>query len=140
MQILTEVLTAAAAGIGSHIMFFVRGEHHMKAPLLAALIPICFALFAISHLPGGNLFQALRSSSLICIAFASGLYGSMVIYRVILHPLRSFPGPALARVSKFWHVFKVADRRNYLLLEKLHGQYGDIVRTGRLGKDRSPMT
>lgn len=57
----------------------------------------------------------------------------MTIYRLFFHPLRRFPGPVLARVSKLWHVFHCINSRNYLLLDKLHLQYGEFVRTGESG-------
>ncbi|MCJ1320172.1 hypothetical protein MMC15_005510 [Xylographa vitiligo] len=54
----------------------------------------------------------------------------MTIYRVFFHRLHSFPGPGLAKVSKFWNVAKTIDSSNYRLLDSLHRQYGDFVRTG----------
>ncbi|KAI4180677.1 MAG: hypothetical protein L6R41_007075 [Letrouitia leprolyta] len=36
----------------------------------------------------------------------------------------------MAKVSKLWHFYHVADAKQYLLLEDMRQKYGDIVRTG----------
>lgn len=64
--------------------------------------------------------------------FLLGLYTSMIPYRVFFHHLWAYPGPFDARVSKIWHVRQVRNAQNYLLMDRLHRQYGAFVRTGRL--------
>lgn len=120
---------AAALGIASHQLYFIRGEHHLQAPRLAFLgivIPIVIFVTEI----GEGIRQALLNSLWIVSAYNLGLFGSMTIYRSFFHPLRSFPGPPLAKVSKLWHVFNILDAKNHLLLDDLRNRYGDIVRTG----------
>ena len=48
----------------------------------------------------------------------------------MFHPLHHFPGPALAKVSKLWNVAHCLGSKNHLLLDGLHKEYGDFVRTG----------
>ena len=80
--------------------------------------------------------SALVASGGICSTYLSGLFASIIVYRTMLHPLRHFPGPTLAHVSKLWHVVHCLDSKNHLLLETLHQRYGDFVRTGaRLPKN-----
>ncbi|OQE89490.1 hypothetical protein PENNAL_c0014G05119 [Penicillium nalgiovense] len=53
-----------------------------------------------------------------------------MVYRLIFHRLKYFPGPKLAAVSKLWHVWKCRDSRGHLVLEAWHEKYGEFVRTG----------
>ena len=76
--------------------------------------------------------QAFRASTLIALSYGASLFTSIAIYRVFFHKLRNFPGPLGARVSKFWHVGKLLRQPNFELLDDLHQQYGDFVRTGEL--------
>ncbi|KAL8754101.1 MAG: hypothetical protein Q9184_005223 [Pyrenodesmia sp. 2 TL-2023] len=54
----------------------------------------------------------------------------MTVCRRFFHRLRHFPGPWTAGITKFWHVYHCATSQNHLLLDRLHGQYGQFVRTG----------
>jgi hypothetical protein len=54
----------------------------------------------------------------------------MLIYRAFFHRLGSFPGPPLAKLSKFWHVAQLGKLDNYKRLDRWHIQYGDFVRIG----------
>jgi hypothetical protein len=60
------------------------------------------------------------------------LWTNMLVYRAFLHPLKDFPGPFGARLSKFWSLGKViqSNIRWYQVVGKLQEQYGDYVRTG----------
>lgn len=121
-----------ALGIGTHVAYFNRGEHHMSGLWLAILVPMVWTLLVIKKFQDGTILDtSMRDSFLILGSYAIGLYGSIVIYRLFFHPLRHFPGPILARVSKFWHVAKLSDLKNQILVEDLRHRYGDIVRIGR---------
>ena len=126
-------LYATAAGIASHLAFFIRGEHHLRAPKLSRfyLVIAAFLLLIDSKVNNLGLNHAALSTISILGAYAIGLFASMITYRLFFHELRHFPGPFLAKVTKFWHTFHVLDAKQYLLLEKLHMQYGDFVRTGK---------
>ncbi|KAL8793202.1 MAG: hypothetical protein Q9195_004232 [Heterodermia aff. obscurata] len=52
----------------------------------------------------------------------------MIVYRVFFHPLRKFPGPSAASISKLWHVAKCRNSKNHLLMEELFTKYGSFVR------------
>ncbi len=62
------------------------------------------------------------------ILFASvALYSLTVcIYRRYFHPLAKIPGPFLPAVTKLYQSYY--NHRYYLQIEKLHQQYGPIVR------------
>ncbi|KUI57709.1 Tryprostatin B 6-hydroxylase [Cytospora mali] len=120
----------ALAGLLSHNLIFIRGEHHLWAPKYVQfgclLIVISLALrsrYGQEH--------ALKETSIAASSFLSALFTSMIVYRLAFHPLRSFPGPFMWKISKLWHVFKVApSQKNYLLLDELYHEYGPFVRTG----------
>ncbi|UNI22115.1 hypothetical protein JDV02_008035 [Purpureocillium takamizusanense] len=81
---------------------------------------------------GNGVTIALWRTASADTSFLAGLFGSMLLYRAFFHRLRRFPGPFAARLSNFYH-FAITARTNmqhHLFIRKLHGQYGDFVRTG----------
>ena len=127
-----RLCTAGIAGLLSHKLIFIVGEWHLQATNLLKLYVLSFVVLTIFEVRFDNAsyFQALASSSELCGVYALCLGGSMVIYRTIFHPLRDFPGPLLARITKLWHVAHCLDSKNHLLMEKLYQKYGSFVRTG----------
>ncbi len=120
---------AATAGLLSHNLFFIEGEHHMLAPLLLLLsiLTISVIFFAESQYGGP---QAAWNTAIIVGSYLVSLFASMAIYRTIFHPLHTVPGPFMARVSKLWHLSKVLRSKNHLLLDAMHERYGAFVWTG----------
>ncbi|OIW26308.1 putative P450 monooxygenase [Coniochaeta ligniaria NRRL 30616] len=61
-----------------------------------------------------------------------GLLVSNVVYNVLAHPLKAFPGPLAAGASTWWktyiEVFKQKSMTDVLV--ELHAKYGDVVRVG----------
>ena len=124
---------AAIAGIVSHLGYFIRGEHHLEAPILlrlSLLVPIAFTIIQIRFGRIG-MQDALWNSSLIMTFYFSTLFSSMIIYRAFFHPLNGFPGPRMARVTKLWHCTQLTHFDNYRQINRLHDEYGDFVRTGK---------
>lgn len=59
-------------------------------------------------------------------------YAIAVIHRLFFHPLAKVPGPRLAAATLFyqtWYCF-VGGSRFYIKIEKLHEQYGPVIRIG----------
>ncbi|KAH9905674.1 cytochrome P450 [Xylariomycetidae sp. FL2044] len=122
------------AGLGAHQLFYIRGERHTDAPTLflchtvfltVLLSPYIFPMpLEISH--------AIGLLTMAGLAYGCALLLSIVIYRFTFHRLSQmrFPGPWYARITKLWHVWVVRESKNHLVLDKLHKQYGDFVRTG----------
>ncbi len=104
----------------------------MKAPLIFRIYLGVFAVLVFSQVKYDtrDLFEGTSYAVLIATCYAVSLLSSIVIYRTLFHRLRRFPTPFLAGVSKFWHVARVVDSQNHLLLDRLHEKYGDFIRTG----------
>ncbi|QGA22244.1 hypothetical protein EYB26_009960 [Talaromyces marneffei] len=128
--------TASATGIALHLFFFKIVEVDKRpvsttAAFIAAYPLIFITLPSISDEYNG-IFWRLFISSLTWSCLVISLFSSILIYRAFFHPLKGFPGPFNARLSKFWSLKKVVDSklRWWKILDRLHEQYGDYVRTG----------
>jgi hypothetical protein len=56
---------------------------------------------------------------------------SVTVYRLPpFHPLARYPGPVLARVSRFWAFWGVVRGHQHVDSHELFSQYGEVVRTG----------
>jgi hypothetical protein len=118
------IYLGAVLGPTAHLGLFIRGEWHVHAPML-----LC------SHFAGFTLLTLfLHQGFYLCSSYCITLFGSIVLYRLLFHRLirAGFDGPKLARISKLWHVWHCRRSTNHLFLHKLHGQYGDFVRTGMM--------
>ena len=133
MSVLINVLLAGTAGVLSHLCFFIRGEHHVQAPAIVRTYMVLATTIFFLQLKAYNyeMRDAAIANSLILTAYAGSLFSSMITYRLFFHRLRKFPGPIMARISKLYHFWNIRHYDQYLFLEKLHQQYGDLVRTGK---------
>ncbi|KAI0417001.1 cytochrome P450 monooxygenase-like protein [Xylaria grammica] len=124
-------ILAIAAGVAAHHGLFRHGEWHLHGPhIIAGHLALggatAYFLTRFDDAPAG-VFGRL---AVLAAAYFGALFSSMTIYRLYFHRLSSFHGPKLAAVTKLWHVWHVADSRNFLFQEKIHKKYGTIVRTG----------
>ncbi|KAI3597833.1 cytochrome p450, partial [Moniliophthora roreri] len=116
-----------ASASATHL-WFKNFEPRAYAPVLIAVFlvpaPLCFSLMRNSY----SIFSAIL---LGYSSFYVSLCTSIVAYRLSpLHPLAKYPGPFLARTTKIWTVWKAFDGKLPQYYERLHAQYGSIVRTG----------
>lgn len=122
---------AGATGVASHLGIFIRGEWHMKAPYVVMTYA---TLASLGLWVEARILRASSPVENVLVATTGhfcGLFMSMVVYRLLFHQLRSFPGPRIASASKLWHVYQNLNSRNYELLDSLSQQYGDFVRIGK---------
>ncbi|KAB5546803.1 cytochrome P450 [Coniochaeta sp. 2T2.1] len=122
----------AIAGAATHLLFFIRGEHDRQA--FEWVKRAAYGTGALSlvllYATNFNVIQALALTALFYPSYFAGLYTSIAVYRIFLHPLRNFPGPFWARLSNFYHSRSIQKSDNYLFMQTLHQKYGPIVRTG----------
>ena len=53
-----------------------------------------------------------------------GLVFTTIIYRRLFSPIRNIPGPALASISRFWHIYHIIKGDQNLALIKQHEKHG----------------
>ncbi|KAF6811049.1 cytochrome p450 [Colletotrichum sojae] len=121
-------------GLAAHHGLFIHGEWHVQAPQIVlghVWFFFCFAAASVYY-EGSAVGEASRALLVLSAGYVPGLLASIVLYRLFFHRLTraGFRGPWYARVSKLWHVWAARDCKNHLVLEKLHEEYGDFVRTG----------
>lgn len=132
-----EISVAIIVGIFSHIFCYKNGEHHMETPIILWLHVFALSMLLYGKTVVGDVQQGILEAVCVFASYLGALFTSMIIYRTSFHRLRHFPGPRMASVTKLWHTAKTFDCQNHLLLDKLHKQYGDFVRTGKT--PRKPM-
>ena len=132
MSIFIQMVCALAAGLLSHVCYFVRGEHHIAAPtLLKTYIVLAIGIISFEFKTVGlGFMNAALATFAVCSSYVSSIFASMLVYRFFFHRLKYFPGPFLARTSKLYHAWQVRKSDQYIFLEQLHQKYGDFVRTG----------
>ena len=128
MLLKAQVCLAATAGVCSHLLIFIRGEHHVQAPTLLRIYLVLGFLFLMRT---SSLRLAAGTTGLLVIVYGSSLFASITVYRIFFHRLCRFPGPVMAKVSRFWHVSRLLGKPNFILLDELHQKYGEFVRTGK---------
>ena len=92
------------------------------------LIPACY----MSHNSQINITpSAVVAKLTYAYAVFYGALISIILYRISpFHPLASFPGPLLAKVSQFWAMIISSRGKRHEHMKKLHDKYGLYVRTG----------
>ncbi|CAI6341820.1 unnamed protein product [Periconia digitata] len=119
-------LCALGTGVFAHRTIFIKGEWHLHAPYVATThLILWFVMIAIT--------KSLSLPFILGTFYLTGLFSSIAVYRLFFHPLRHFPGPRGAALSKLWHVWHCWTSQNHILLDSLHKQYGDFVRIGPNG-------
>ena len=96
----------------------------------AFLILYCTSVVALSHYTNAPTKQCLGLITSLAGYCLGGLYTSLIIYRLFLNPLNKFPGPYMARLSKFDFVFKMGSNNSNFYLTDLYQKYGKYVRIG----------
>lgn len=129
--------TVSITAILLHHVFFKRVEVDRRPVSLAALFAAAYFVTAAGfwHVreDDESLVCMLASAGLTWSCFVFSLWTSMLVYRAFFHPLHKFPGPFGAKLTKLWTLRKVIQSglRWYQVLDELHEQYGDYVRTGQ---------
>ncbi|KAF2466583.1 cytochrome P450 [Lindgomyces ingoldianus] len=125
---------AVVLGLVSHVLL-MQGEPDHQGHIIFSVWMVAFGIATVTEYATDSrvngIFQALAVSGLTATVYFAALLTSILLYRGLFHRLRKFPGPFLARFSKFYSLSLVLpDCQYYFQVEKLHEKYGDIVRTG----------
>lgn len=127
-----ESLSAFALGSVLFWAVFHRGEHFLfpQRYLQMLLLTILAGTVFIANTASIQFKEAFLASVRLAGIFLCGIYSNCIFYRLFLNPLNSFPGPYLARLTKFDHVFRNINFDAHHQLLKQHEKYGDFVRVG----------
>lgn len=130
---LTAVISLLA-GIATHHIVFRPFEidgyaWHLFFISLGAILMLTISYI---HTAGYGIIVSLFRTLLVTCAYNSGTLISILIYRAFFHPLNRYPGPFLAKLSRFYAMKNAAKNvKAYEDIQKLHQEYGDIVRVGK---------
>ena len=122
---------AAALGVTSHVGFFIHG-HHVPYALQILEFYSASAVFLLSVNVWLHGWTGVMDALRLAAVYLAALFASMSVYRVFFHPLRHFPGPLAAKLSKLYGPYLNRNGKMHLEHDKLHAKYGDFVRTGRV--------
>ncbi|KAL4999160.1 cytochrome P450 [Aspergillus recurvatus] len=129
---LSTYAAAALAGVFSHIAYFKQGEHHLYGffYLKLLLTAMSAAMAFLSYAQGARWTTALSTVLKSLSSYLCGIYTSVLVYRLLLHPLDKFPGPFAARISTVWTSTQLKNNNMHLTLLQYHRKYGPFVRIG----------
>ncbi|KAL2832090.1 cytochrome P450 [Aspergillus cavernicola] len=132
MVLLSTYTSTALAGVFSHVAYFQKGEHHLHGWLyIKLLFTVITAVTAILVYSQEVVWTAALSTvSKLAGTYLLGLYGSLLVYRIFLHPLRKFPSSFGARVSSIWISTQLKNNNLHMKLLELHQKQGLFVRIG----------
>lgn len=122
---------AAIAGTVTHMALFVDGEWERHSPGIAMAYPFIYFLLVlvlavVKHLP---FYESVILSFYASASYILGLFASITVYRLYLHPLRAYPGPLGAKCTAFWSArISAARYKFHKEVERLHLTHGDVVR------------
>lgn len=124
-------LAAAIAGILSHVLYFIRGYHDSQALRIFLIHVLVYLVLCTTFIMQDGASGGLLASSSVFATYLVFLFSSIVAYRVFFHPLRHFPGPLAAKISKLYALYAARNGQMHIEQNKLF-KYGDIVRIGNL--------
>jgi hypothetical protein len=122
----TLLLLGLLSSITLHYLVLRRVEvDHLAIPII---VTSCAAYGALAHYVG------LGFAVVVAASFWTPLWLIIVAYRLFFHPLRDYPGPFNARLSKWWTVKQNWDTNLHFhrVQQRMQKEYGDYVRTGKL--------
>ncbi|KAG9235686.1 putative benzoate 4-monooxygenase cytochrome P450 [Amylocarpus encephaloides] len=127
--------SSVAAGIFLHQIAKNVDIDRRPLSILGSVITTHFlAAYGLQHFSEvyGSFWSSNLVAALVVTTTLTTLWTSILLYRAFFHPLKNFPGPFGAKLSKFWSLSQVVKSkvRYYTVVNELHHQYGDYVRTG----------
>ncbi|KAF8998289.1 cytochrome P450 [Cyathus striatus] len=121
-MVLTVGGISAPVACGLILHFLFNKFEHTHLSLLKPLLLI-LPLFA-TYSPQTSLLLAYTGTYITLII-------SILAYRLSpFHPLARYPGPLLARCTKFWGLYYMTTGKFHLKFMEMHRKYGDVIRVG----------
>ncbi|GKT54529.1 cytochrome P450 [Colletotrichum tofieldiae] len=123
---------AAVAGLLSHWLYFIRGNRTMETVNIILFYIFTMALLLFKTTSSQGLYHGIISYAEISGSYFLALFTSIGVYRLFLHPLRRFPGPFPAKITKLHTTWQNRDWKLHRRYLEMHEKYGDVVRVGPL--------
>lgn len=102
----------------------IRSQYKVgRSPYLATQ-HTCKCDRGLSHISSNNMLYLVLALSV------PGYLIALTCYNLFFHPLRSFPGPPLAKVSRLWSRIGNRTGRKSDRIHEAHLKYGPVVRIG----------
>ncbi|KAJ8463955.1 hypothetical protein ONZ51_g9915 [Trametes cubensis] len=124
------VVSAISAGLVTCIALrdrTIRGDHAVLA-FTCALALVYYLLREQYATPDSTPFA---STALVGLSYTLTTLLVTLVYRLSpWHPLASYPGPLVAKVTTLWLTYISATGRRSAVLDDLHERYGPFVRIG----------
>ncbi|KAF5327372.1 hypothetical protein D9619_004468 [Psilocybe cf. subviscida] len=122
-----SMLPVIGAGLIVHLVF---KKTETTEPL--KVVPLVFGVPALlTKLYAGNSASQLSTAFSVFTLFWASILTSITVYRLSpWHPLASYPGPLICKLTKFHIAFMSLGGKQYLYYARLHEKYGDAVRIG----------
>ncbi|KAF8989678.1 high nitrogen upregulated cytochrome P450 monooxygenase 2 [Cyathus striatus] len=122
---ISMLLPSVLSGLVLHFAFNkLEKTHLLLLERLLAVFPLLQAYFLWPYCS----YKALFFAYAVCYAT---LVSSTLAYRLSpLHPLYKYPGPILAKCTKFWGIYQTYTGKAHVTTLGLHRKYGSVVRTG----------
>ncbi|OAP58405.1 hypothetical protein AYL99_07495 [Fonsecaea erecta] len=126
--LLPTCVWAVLSGLIAHLKYKRREPGFFQYLVeLATLIVLAFVgIFYHSRV----IVTSIGLTSIFTALHLLALGSSIAVYRVFLHPLKDFPGPFLAKITKWYGFYLTGLGRTYIDYAQLHEKYGDVVRIG----------
>jgi hypothetical protein len=121
---------ASTAGLLSHHLYFIRGNHTSNARDIIAVHLVGLGLLLYKALSMSGVSQGLSVYLTVSFAYFAALFASIGVYRIFFHPLRHIPGPFALKVTQLYMPWLGRDGQLHKRFLRLHEEYGDFVRVG----------
>lgn len=116
--------------------FEPRNRSLFNAIITFIIIPPSVFAFVFRNFYGHLSAAMLLSHTL----YITTLFTSIILYRLSpFHPLAEVPGPTIGKISKLWSLYIACTNQQLSYIQKLHAQYGPVVRTGQLLSNHSAI-
>jgi hypothetical protein len=129
---ITAAVSLLAGAISHHLVFRpFEIDGYAWQLFFTHLITFFVLIIGNVYVAGYGVILALARALLIETAYNTGVVTSILVYRAFFHPLQRFPGPFMAKISRFYAMNNAAKQvQAYKDIQNLHKQYGDVVRVG----------
>lgn len=134
VNLIRTAMSGASMGVLLHVTILRVVEIENFLFQFLGFLSASTVAFLTAYLASGfPVVDSIKRVFLLNTGFYIALFCSIAAYRVFFHRLRHFPGPAGAKVSRFYTASIASKKIQYYKeVDKLHQKYGDFVRTGML--------